>query len=592
MTVKDIIEKRKRIWAKQKNIEIDRQFVEVAIGKILETKELRNEVYNEPDLLIELCFTVVDKNFETVPFFLNKVQKDLREKIYQYGKIKPIMTLKGRQQGITTFVTAFQMSYTIVRKNFFGFTLADKQQNVLSIFNDKARTVYQRLPDRLKPHEKFNSKNEFFFDKLNSSWRVAAATREVGRSKTIGFLHLSELAFFEVPFSDIQKSLGETLPKSAIKIYETTANGYNDAKELWDSGTCLNVFYVWWDTEEYSDDDVEVIEDVKDAWLIERIAWLRQKGVDDKKIAWYVKKYNSYITTNDNGVICSQKDSIRQEYPCFPEEAFIASGSCIFDSDSLQTRLDNIKDVNAEKIGYFEYNKSIDGDGIVHISNIRWVEDKKLGYIKLFIEPDERKYYVLGGDTAGDGSDRFTGQVIDNHTLKQCAVLWKTNIDEDLYAEQMYCLGKYYNWALIGIEVNFSVYPTKQLVNMEYPNLFFREQYDEIQNKVVNKFGFKTTSLTKSQIIPELQRIVRESVDVLIDKETIKEMITFVRDDAGHAGAIVGKHDDLVMGLAIAYGIRKQQYTTLKEKEEPKQVLPFALQDDDEDDDNWIDWEN
>ena len=199
---------------------------------------------------------------------------------------------------------------------------------------------------------------------------------------------------------------------------------------------------------------------------------------------------------------------------------------------------------------------------------------------------------MLGGDTAGDGSDRFTGQVIDNHTLKQCAVLWKTNIDEDLYAEQMYCLGKYYNWALIGIEVNFSVYPTKQLVNMEYPNLFFREQYDEIQNKVVNKFGFKTTSLTKSQIIPELQRIVRESVDVLIDKETIKEMITFVRDDAGHAGAIVGKHDDLVMGLAIAYGIRKQQYTTLKEKEEPKQVLPFALQDDDEDDDNWIDWEN
>ena len=31
----------------------------------------------------------------------------------------------------------------------------------------------------------------------------------------------------------------------------------------------------------------EVIEDVKDAWLIERIAWLRQKGVDDKKIAWF-----------------------------------------------------------------------------------------------------------------------------------------------------------------------------------------------------------------------------------------------------------------------------------------------------------------
>ena len=34
-------------------------------------------------------------------------------------------------------------------------------------------------------------------------------------------------------------------------------------------------------------------------------------------------------------------------------------------------------------------------------------------------------------------------------------------MDEDLYAEQLYCLGRYYHDAMIGVEINFSEHPAR-----------------------------------------------------------------------------------------------------------------------------------
>lgn len=582
MTANEIIEKRKRIWAKRQDIIYDAEFVKAVVEEIVNNSELRKEIFNQPDLLIEMCFTVVDKNGITKPFFLNAVQKDLQQKIKEYGGKIPIFVLKGRQQGITTFVTAYQLSYSIVKKNFAGFTIADKSENTLAIFQDKAKSVYDRLPDKLKPREKFNNVRELFFEKLNSSWRTATATDNVGRSKTLRFLHLSELAFFQCPLSKIQESLGETLPLDAIQIYETTANGYNDAKELWDKGSCLNVFYAWWLTKEYSFDDISIIDEVKDTWLIERIKWLRDKGVAETQIAWYVKKFNSYI---------KGKDSIRQEYPCFAEEAFIASGDCMFDTEELQLRKEEINKLEP-KIGYFTYDKKVNSDDTIELSNIKFIEDKT-GVIKIYNDAEVGRPYVLGGDTAGDGSDNFTMQVIDNVTLKQVAVFKQCKTNDDLYSEQAYCLGLMYNTALIGIEVNFSNYAVKHLERLQYPKLYYRETYDDIIQKTQFKHGFRTTKQTKRAIIKELQVILREDITVLKDKDTITECLSFIKTENGEGEAVSGKHDDLVMALAIAYGIRHQQDTFIEKKEPKKAELPFALRtDDDEEDDKWIDWGN
>ena len=60
-------------------------------------------------------------------------------------------------------------------------------------------------------------------------------------------------------------------------------------------------------------------------------------------------------------------------------------------------------------------------------------------------------------------------------------------------------------------------------------------------------------------------RVIIERVKFLInDKETLEEMLVFVRNEKGRPEAQEGCHDDLVMALAIAFYIRIQQEMTVK----------------------------
>lgn len=582
LTIADITEKRKKLW--KEYIEgvkpnQDEAYIRDAARWILESPSIMAEVQAKPYLLIEAVLTVVDKNKKTVPFFLNEVQQDFIAQTEKYGKGRPYFILKGRQQGFTTLITAIQLCNAIVSRNFSGFTLANADDNTKSIFNDKARMVYERLPDLLKPHEKFNSKKELFFDKLNSSWRIATATKEVGRSKTLNFIHYSEVAFFEVSLADLQSSIGETATADCFSVYETTANGYNEAKDLWDKGSCINLFYEWWRTPEYRSTDYEYLEKNKDdKWLQERLKLLAEKGLDKEQLAWYAKKYDSYI----------DKEKIKQEYPISAQEAFLSSGECVFDKDKVANQYERVKDLQPLKTGYFKYKKereivkNSEGeelDETITIKDIEWVDDIH-GYIRIYEEPLTRTKdgvvthkapYTIGGDTSGLGIDFYTAQVINNMTRKVAAVLHKQSMDDDHYAEQLYCLAQRYHEALIGVEVNYSLQPTKYLAEkLKYSNLYVREQLDHIKQVIVKRFGFETNSKTRPVILSDLQALIREDVTILEDAATLKEMLTFVKNDKGRAEAMEGFHDDLVMALAIANFISSQQtasWIEVKEEE-------------------------
>lgn len=567
ITVQDIIDKRRRIWGEKHDLDLDKALVKASVVKILETPSLVEEVQAKPYLLIEVAFYIVDKKRETVPFFLNEVQKDFINKLETLGTNKPFFILKGRQQGFTSVITAIQLSFAIVRKNFSGFTMADRSDNTVAIFNDKARVVYDRLPDELKPSEKFNSRNELFFDKLNSSWRIATATNEAGRSRTLNFVHFSEVAFYECSLADLQAGIGEAITAGAIQVYETTANGFNEAKDLWDSGSCHNIFYGWWRTAEYRSEEYQYL-NTRDPWLIERKRVLEEMGLDREQVAWYCKKYVGYL----------DKNTIKQEYPITPTEAFISSGDCVFDLESLNNQLARVAGLQPIKKGYFSYRKTaepiINSNGEAEdvawkISGIEWV-DSRDGCISIHEEPQVKTNhegyivakapYVIGGDTAGSGEDYFTGKVINNLTGATAATLHKQRMDEDLYAEQMYCLGMYYHEALIGIETNYSRHPTRVLQKKYgYPNLYMRQRVDRLNDKVEEVCGFETTTKTKPIIIGELVELMRDDPTIEVDVATLKEMTTFVKKDNGKQEAIDGAHDDLVMAKAIAHFISSQQ---------------------------------
>ena len=114
------------------------------------------------------------------------------------------------------------------------------------------------------------------------------------------------------------------------------------------------------------------------------------------------------------------------------------------------------------------------------------------------------------------------------------------------------------------METNYSTYPEMKLEDLGYPNLYVRERLDNYAGKMVQAFGFETTTLTRPVIVDGLKDVARENLEAINDYETLGEMLTFVYDENWKPQAEEGKHDDLVMALAIAHKIRVQQRTSVE----------------------------
>ena len=282
--------------------------------------------------------------------------------------------------------------------------------------------------------------------------------------------------------------------------------------------------------------------------------WLKARFFDrsDPRATVHESTYrdNRFLTQEAVKTLEAFKDTDEYYYMVYCLGQWGVTGKTVFDAKAITARL--MLRIQPEAVGYFDY----DDDGL-SLSNIRWVDDPG-GFIRIYHRPKDRYPYVIGGDTAGDGSDSFVGQVLDNTTGEQAATL-RHQSDEDLYAKQMYCLGMYYNTALIGIETNWSTYPVMELERLRYPRQYVRESVDDYTHKVRHSFGFWTSTKTRPIIISELIKAVRDDVSILNDDTTMGEMLTFVRDEHYKPVAEDGAHDDCVMALAIAHHIRPQQ---------------------------------
>ena len=292
--------------------------------------------------------------------------------------------------------------------------------------------------------------------------------------------------------------------------------------------------------------------------------WLKRRFFDVKQdnttIFHSTYKDNDFLDEDYKKLLESYKDTDEYYYNVYCLGMWGVLGKTVFDARKINERLQNLQE--PIKRGYFTYEY----DG-VKISNIKWVNDKE-GFINIYRLPDERSTkYAIGGDTAGDGSDYYTAHVLDVETGEQVAT-FRNQFDADIYTRQMYCLGKYYSYfnvsrgtkeeALIGIEANFDSYPIRELQRLGYTNQYVRESIDSYTGKTEKKFGFRTTSLTRPTILSALIEIVREHTELLNDRDTLEELLTIIRNEKGRIEAPDGGHDDMMMGLAIAYEIRNQ----------------------------------
>ena len=509
-------------------------------------------------LYIEEYVKIRDKKSKIIPLKFNEPQLQYYNIIKeQKEKHKPvrIIILKARQMGFSTATEGIFFKETVTKPNINTAIVAHKEDSTTNLFN-MSKLMYNELPDAIKPEKKASNAKELVFNNkqgtgLNSKIKCMTAGGEgIGRSDTINNLHLSELAFWTGDKKETLTGLLQAVPNTpdTMIVIESTANGFEYFKELWDkAGAGENDFiplFIGWNKLQEYQMTYTGFELTKEEKELQKIY-----GVTLEQLTW--RRW--CIANNCGGDI----EQFKQEYPINPEEAFISTGKCYFDKQNIIQRIQEVKDIKPEKQGYFEY----DYDGL-KISNIRWIEDKE-GSIRIYEKPKKNYPYVVSGDTAGEGSDYFIGQVLDNTNGRQVAVL-RQEYDEISYTRQIYCLGMYYNNALIGIEANYSTYPIEELERLGYKKQYIREKEDTYTHKVNKAYGFKTTAISRPRILAQLQTIYKEEINKIIDIETLQEGLTFIKNERGRPEAQVGYHDDLTMALAIAYDIRPQQDMTVK----------------------------
>ena len=273
---------------------------------------------------------------------------------------------------------------------------------------------------------------------------------------------------------------------------------------------------------------------------------------------------NQFLPAEDRAVLEGFKGVDDYYYTVYCLGEWGVTGKTVYNAQAVTERLLAVKGCLVKR-GVFVYR--YETEKIVD-SSIRFVPDDS-GPLSIYAEPETGVPYVLGGDISEGGADWSTGSVRDNLNWNQMAT-WRGQMDTDLYAKQMYCLGKYYNEALIGIETNFDLHPVKELRRLGYNRQYAREVLDDITKVRQHKHGFKTTRVTRPVIIAKHVALAREHLDTFHDAILLDEMLTFARNEEGRPEAQEGAHDDMIFADAIALEIREQQ--RMKRKE-PKQEL-------------------
>ena len=266
-------------------------------------------------------------------------------------------------------------------------------------------------------------------------------------------------------------------------------------------------------------------------------------------------KDNQFLDEDYKRTLEGYKDTDPYYYSVYCLGEWGVLGQTIFDAQKVSERLSQLAGpVRRGEFTFATWYSPEANEVLIDDSTIRWVE-MDTGPIQIYQEPAPGGAYVIGADTAGEGSDFNVGQVIDHVTGQQVCTI-RGQMDEDLFAKQLYCLGKHYHTALVSIEANFSSYPIRELERLRYPRQYVRQAEDSFTHRIRQSYGFKTSSVTRPLVIAGLVEVVREHPEWLNDRDTLNEMLTFVRNENGRPEAQEGAHDDCVMSLGIAYYTR------------------------------------
>lgn len=465
-----------------------------------------------------------------------------------------IIVLKPRKTGTST--VSCGAIYREVR-----FHPAD----ALIVANDLDTTKYlfriiQRFYDNVPKEEKFPTEASNRIELLFSPRAdgrpgggiglATAGTKTVGRGFTPLYLQCSEAAFYEnaeTVMNALLNSVPDT-PESMV-IIESTANGMGGLfHKMWlkakaGDSSFVPIFLSWKDFPKYSTRVPHPERFEASLTPIERTIKNRF-SLTLEQLYWR----RNTISTKSNG----DENLFKQEYPLDDVEAFLTSGRGRFDREKISAW-----PIQEPLRGSLEVRESYGSKNIVFIA-------EREGAIRLWKRPQKARAYVLGADVAegieiegapsNDKYDKCCADIFDKDTGEQVCQL-HGEFEPDEFGRQIALLGEWYNWAYLGVEANNHGLTTlNELINQQYPEskIFHRTHTEEGGKFSTPQRGWKTTLVTRPNMINRLAQSIREEALIWHSHESQNEFLAFVVKPSGRVEANTGFKDDRVFSGGIA----------------------------------------
>ena len=546
---------------------------------------------------------------EDILFRLSRPQRrfvERLERLRKAGKPIRIVLLKARQWGGSTVSQLYMAWLQLVHKVGLNSLIIAHQgagsDEIKDMFDRMIKAYPVEMLHKLGEAYDANEPKLVGVGKSGSIYRVpqrnckikigTAERPDSCRGGDYNLVHLSEVGLWKATEGkkpeDIVRSAcsGVLYRPYTMIVYESTANGtgnfFQREYDMASKGKSQfeAMFVSWFDIEIYStpvDDILSFAASLYDNRNNDNVAssreesgkylwWLWEKGATLEAIHWYIlerAKYNEHA-------------SMASEYPSDDVEAFVHSGTMVFDKYKVEAFKKYCKEPRFVGDVYADAD-----EGKNALKNLRFVEDRQ-GVLWIWEKPeideDEKvtDRYLTVVDVGGRSSkaDWSVIVVFDRLFMAEggrpaVVAQWYGHCDIDLLAWKAAQIAAFYDNSLLVIESNTlethdkerdvdgdqSQFILNQIKGV-YPNLYARKQSEEdILQGLPTKYGFHTNVATKPMVISTLVKVIRENLYVERDARCLDEYLTYEKKPNGAYGAIIGKHDDLLMTRAIGLHI-------------------------------------
>ena len=503
----------------------------------------------------------------TQTYVMDEIQKGLAEDVHFF------VILKGRQQGITTITLALDLYWHFINDGLQGTLVTDTEENK-DMFRGTLTNYMDGLPKGFKVPMVAHNRNGLSLKNRSRLFYQVAGLRakgSLGRGKGITYLHGTETSSWgdEEGLASLLASLAENNPKRLF-VFESTARGFNMFHDMYVTAkrarTQRAIFCGWWRNEFYSaDPESNVYKTYWDGKLTpEEKEWTRDVKklynveINSRQMAWW--RWKLYEGIKDDALMY-------QEFPPTEDYAFIMTGSSFFSNARCTDAIKLAKKIQPDNYRY-SFGSNFQDTQVLKSTD-------RLATLRVWEEPIDTAYYVIGADPAygsSDWADRFCIQVFRCYAdgMDQVAEFATSELNTYQFAWVIAHLAGAYKNSTLNLEING---PGQAVIN-EMRNLKrqaaamktamgkdLMDVYASMSNYIwrrndtlggpSNSIGWLTTSATKERMLSYMKDYFERGMMQTLSLDLIEEMKTIVRD-GGSIEASGRNKDDRVIAAALA----------------------------------------